>query len=70
MLYITRKAGESVIINENIHIKIVEIKGRTAKLSFDFPAQTTVLRQEVYERIRQENQLAAESTQLIQEDWS
>ncbi len=70
MLYITRKAGESIIINGDIHVKIVEIKGRTAKISFEFPPQTTVLREEVYERIRLENQLAAESIQFLKDEQS
>ncbi len=69
MLYITRRAGESVVINNDIVVKIIEIKGKTAKLGFIFPESTTVLREEIVERIKQENQAAAESAFLIQKDW-
>jgi carbon storage regulator len=69
MLYITRKIGESVVINDDIYVKVIEIKGKTAKIGFVFPQDITVLREEVYERIRQENQIAAESAHLLKEDW-
>lgn len=59
MLYLTRKVGEAVIINDSIELTIVEVKGRTVKIGFSFPASATVLRKEVYERIRAENQAAA-----------
>ncbi|MBM3602751.1 MAG: carbon storage regulator [Alphaproteobacteria bacterium] len=55
MLYLTRKLGESVIINDEITMTLIDVKGRTAKLGFTFPPTATVLRQELYERIQQEN---------------
>lgn len=59
MLILSRKPGESVIIGENIHIKILEVKGESVKIGIDAPRQTTVHRQEVYEAILQENKAAA-----------
>lgn len=58
MLYLTRKVGESVIINDSIELTIVEVKGKTVKIGFSFPPSATVLRKEVYDRIRTENQAA------------
>lgn len=58
MLYLTRKVGESVIINDSIELTITEVKGKTVKIGFSFPPSATVLRKEVYERIRTENQAA------------
>lgn len=55
MLYLARKIGESIIINNNIEVQVVEIKGKTVKLGFTFPPDVSVLRKELYERIRQEN---------------
>lgn len=59
MLYLTRKIGESVIINNTIELTIIEVRGKSAKLGFTFPSDATVLRKELYERIRQENIAAA-----------
>lgn len=59
MLYLTRKIGESVIINDNIEITVVEVRGRSIKLGFTFPPDVSVLRREIYDRIQEENREAA-----------
>ena len=59
MLYLTRKVGESVVINDTIELTVVAVRGKSAKLGFTFPADATVLRKELYERIREENLAAA-----------
>jgi carbon storage regulator len=61
MLYLTRKIGESVIINDDIEVTVVDVRGKTIKLGFTFPAEATVLRREIYERIQAENRAAAEA---------
>mgnify|MGYP001152320074 CR=1 FL=1 len=61
MLYLTRKLGDSVIINDNIEITVVELRGRSVKLGFTFPAEVTVLRRELYEKIQAENRATAEA---------
>lgn len=55
MLYLVRKLNESIIINNNIEIKVIEIKRNTVKLGFTFPESATVLRKEIHDRIAQEN---------------
>lgn len=59
MLYLTRKVGESVVVNDNIEITVVEVRGRTIKLGFTFPPDVTVLRRELYDKIQAENRAAA-----------
>ena len=59
MLYLTRKVGESVIINDDIEVTVVDIRGKSIKLGFTFPAEATVLRREIHERILEENRVAA-----------
>jgi len=59
MLYLTRKIGESVVINDNIEVTVVDIRGKSIKLGFTFPPEATVLRRELYERIQAENKAAA-----------
>ena len=59
MLYLTRKIGESVIINDNIEVTVIDIRGKSIKLGFTFPQEASVLRREIYERIQAENRAAA-----------
>lgn len=61
MLYLTRKMGDSVVIDDNIEVTVVEIRGKSVKLGFTFPPEVTVLRRELYDRIQAENRAAAAS---------
>ncbi len=65
MLFLTRKIGQSIIINDEITVTVMEINGKTAKLGFLFPENVKVLRQEIYEKIQQENKTAAEDALAI-----
>jgi carbon storage regulator len=59
MLYLTRKIGESVVINDTIEVTVVEVRGKSIKLGFTFPPDVSVLRREIHERIQEENRAAA-----------
>ncbi len=59
MLYLTRKIGESVVINDDIEVTVVEVRGKSIKLGFTFPPGASVLRRELYEKIQRENREAA-----------
>ena len=59
MLYLVRKLGESIDINNNITVQVVEVKGKSVKLDFEFPDTATILRKEVHDRIVQENLAAS-----------
>lgn len=59
MLYLTRKIGETIIINDNIEVTVIDVRGKSVKLGFTFPSDATVLRQEIYDRIQAENRAAA-----------
>ena len=60
LLVLSRKLDESIIINENIEIKIVEIKDNSIKLGITAPRNIPVFRKEVMEEIREENRKASE----------
>lgn len=62
MLYLTRKVGESVMLNENVEVTVVAVRGRTVKLGFVFPSDVSVMRREIYDRIQEENRAAAAMT--------
>ena len=59
MLVLTRKAGEGIIIGDTISIKIIEIKGGGIRIGIDAPRDTKIYRQEIFDRIKQENVEAA-----------
>ena len=59
MLYLTRKIGESIIINNNIELTVVEVRGKTVKLGFQFPKEATILRKELHQKILEQNLAAA-----------
>ncbi len=59
MLFLSRKLGESIVVDKEIVVTVTEIKGNSVKLSFSYPAGVEILRKEVFDRIEQENKLAA-----------
>jgi carbon storage regulator len=68
MLYLTRKVGESILINDDIEVTVVEVRGRSIKLGFDFPPGVSVLRRELYDKIQLENQEATQMNPALLED--
>ena len=60
MLYLSRKIGESIIINNTIEMTVVEVRGRTVKIGFNYPPEASVLRKEIYDKIMAENMRAAQ----------
>jgi len=60
MLVLTRKVGEGLVIGNDIKITVVEIKGGGVRIGIEAPASVRVHRQEVYQRILQENQEASQ----------
>ena len=67
MLYLTRKIGESVIINDDIEVTVIDIRGKSIKLGFTFPPEASVLRRELYERIQAETRAAAAGGEALAE---
>jgi carbon storage regulator len=61
MLVLTRKIGESIKINEDVKITVVDIKGKNIRLGIEAPKQTKIYREEVFLKIKKENQTAATS---------
>ncbi|HUT71848.1 MAG TPA: carbon storage regulator CsrA [Desulfatiglandales bacterium] len=62
MLILTRKLGERITIGDNIVITLLEIAGSQVKLGIEAPKGISIHRQEIYERIRQQNLRASEVT--------
>ncbi len=67
MLVLTRKIDESIIIGDNIEVKVVDISGKSVKIGIEAPRELSVHRKEVYEAILKENIEAAKIASEIPE---
>jgi len=65
MLYLNRKPGDAVIINQTIEVKVIEVRGRTVKLGFAFPPDASVLRAEVVDQVKEANQSAVDTVRAF-----
>ncbi|EMI58152.1 carbon storage regulator CsrA [Rhodopirellula sallentina] len=61
MLVLSRKKNESIVINNDIRIVVVEIRGDKVRLGVEAPREVPVHRHEVYEAIQRSNE-ASEAT--------
>ena len=55
MLVITRRKDESLLIGDDIEIKIVKVEDGSVRLAISAPRDITILRKEVFERVKEEN---------------
>lgn len=60
MLALTRKKGESLVVNNNIEITVLEIRGDQIKIGIQAPKEVPIYRKEVYLQIQKENEEAIE----------
>lgn len=67
MLALTRKKGESLVINNNIEITVLEIRGDQIKLGISASRDVPIYRKEVFLQIQKENEssLSAEGMQAL-----
>ena len=64
MLTLTRKKGESIVLNNNIEITILEIRGEQVKIGISAPRDVSIYRKEVYLQIQEENKASIDPTSL------
>ncbi len=57
MLVLTRKVGSSIVIDGQIKIQVVQVKGRQVRLGISAPRETKVHREEVQERSQKKREL-------------
>jgi len=58
MIIISRKKNESVVIGDNIEVRVVDILEDVVELGIETPDEMPVYRREVYEAIRQSEPIA------------
>ncbi|MDA8162129.1 MAG: carbon storage regulator CsrA [Desulfobacteraceae bacterium] len=61
MLILTRKTGERIRIGDEIEVTVLEVNGRQVRIGVSAPPGLTILREEVFRRIQEENLKAADS---------
>ena len=60
MLALSRKKNESIVINNNIEITVLDIRGDQIKLGIAAPKEIPIYRKEVYIQIQNENKQATD----------
>ena len=64
MLALSRKKNEALVINNNVEVTILEIKGDQVKVGITAPKEVPVYRKEVYLQIQESNKTAFESENM------
>jgi len=52
MLILSRRVNESIIIDERVTITVLSVKGKQVRIGIDAPAEISVHREEIYEKIK------------------
>jgi carbon storage regulator len=61
MLRITRRAGERIMLGDDVVIEVVEIRGGTVRLAIEAPRSLRIYREELWLEVQRENQAAAQA---------
>ena len=61
MLVLSRKKNESIVVNDNVTIVVVDIRGDKVRLWIEAPREVSVHRQEVYDAIQRNKSISPES---------
>jgi len=65
MLALSRKKNEALIINNNVEITILEVKGDQVKIGIEAPREVPVYRKEVYLQIQEANAASAADASVL-----
>lgn len=58
MLVLTRKTGETLMLGDDIQVKVISIDGDQVKIGIDAPKTLKIYRHEIFEAIQKENEAA------------
>lgn len=61
MLVLTRKKDQTIVINDNIEITVLDIQGDQVRIGINAPRNVSIHRKEVYLEIQEENRKASET---------
>src|SRR5881227_669139 len=58
MLLITRRAGEKIMVGDDVVVHVMEIVGNTVRVGIDAPRSLPIYREEIWHAVREENRSA------------
>jgi carbon storage regulator len=61
MLIITRRAGERIMVGDDVVVHVMEIVGNTVRVGIEAPRSVPVYREEIWQAVREENRAAADA---------
>jgi carbon storage regulator len=64
MLMMTRRAGQKIVLGDDITIEVVEVAGNTVRIGVSAPRSVPVYREEIWTAVRAENEAAAAARDL------
>jgi len=62
MLILTRRVGETLMIGDDVTVTVLGVKGNQVRIGINAPKDVSVHREEIYERIKNEQAGGAESS--------
>lgn len=65
MLVLSRKKGESIVIDGGITIQISSVEGNNIKLAIDAPKSIKIYREEIYKQIQSQNKASVRNTKDV-----
>lgn len=68
MLILTRRAGETLMIGDDVSITVLGVKGNQVRIGVNAPKNISVHREEIYQRIQREKSQQAGAPTSIEED--
>lgn len=66
MLALSRRKGEAIVINNDIELTVLEVKGDQVKIGITAPKSVPIYRKEVYLQIQEENEAVAKGDGLLE----
>ena len=60
MLVLTRKKNQTIVLNDNIEITVIDVQGDQVRIGINAPKNVTIYRKEIFLEIQEENRKAAD----------
>lgn len=65
MLIITRKAGEKIMLGDDVTVEIIEVSGSSVRIGIAAPRSLPVYREEIWDAVKRENAASAASADAV-----